>query len=219
MVNIFLKAKRKIVNIIGKKISFFRKSEVYDKKRQNFSIISCNCIGGLLYHKYSMKFLSPTINLFFEARDFIKFVNNIKYYLSLELQFDDSSKEYPIGVLGDIRIHFLHYKSFADAKNAWYRRLKRINFENMFFIFSDRDGFDKDCLDAFLLFKGKKVLFSHCKYDDPNVCFVRKDLKKREVDDLTCYYGLTGKRVFEYYFDFEKWLYEGECTDKCRLNQ
>lgn len=169
------------MNFIGKKIAFFKNNKVFSKEKQNFSIISCNCIGGLLYHKYSMEFLSPTINLFFEARYFTKFVNNLKYYLSLNLRFDENFKGYSLGILGDIRIHFLHYNSSIDAKNAGYRRLKRINFNNMFFIFLDREGLDKDCLNAFFLFRGEKVLFSHCKYDDPNVCFVKKTLKEMKL--------------------------------------
>lgn len=219
IMNNIKRIQRKITNILGKFISKMKKKKNYDLRNKNFSIISCNCIGGMVYHKYSMKFLSPTINLFIPAVDFCKMVENLKYYFSLELVNANGSENYPIGRLGDVEIHFLHYKNFAEAKEMRIRRVKRVNFNNLVFIFTDRDGFNKCCLESFLNFNGKKVLFSHEKIDDPNIVFVKKDFNKKEVDDLTSFYKLTGKRIYEYYFDFDKWLLEGESTDKCRLNQ
>lgn len=47
---------------------------------------------------------------------------------------------YPIGKLGnDVEIHFLHYKSETEAQEKWNRRLKRMNFNNILFKFSDND--------------------------------------------------------------------------------
>ena len=46
------------------------------KTDSEFTIISSNCIGGVIYSDLHRKFLSPTINLFFSAKDFLKFVFN-----------------------------------------------------------------------------------------------------------------------------------------------
>lgn len=49
------------------------------------SIIASNCNGGVIYHDLGLKFYSPTINLFLYPKDYLKFISNLKYYLSLEL--------------------------------------------------------------------------------------------------------------------------------------
>ncbi len=54
-------------------------------KNKEVTIISNNCWGGTFYNLHKNRFNSPTINLFFMAEDYLEFVKNIKYYLSLEL--------------------------------------------------------------------------------------------------------------------------------------
>jgi len=115
-------------------------------KNKNFSIISNNCWGGGVYEDLGIKYFTPTIGLFFFAPCYIKFIKDLKLYLSSELQFKNKSKylsdadlSYPIGVLRDIEIHFLHYGSEKEAKEKWDDRKKRINFDNLFISFSDRD--------------------------------------------------------------------------------
>lgn len=50
------------------------------------SIILCNnCIGGFLYHDYSQRFLSPTINLQIEADGFLKICSNLEEYMNMPL--------------------------------------------------------------------------------------------------------------------------------------
>lgn len=39
-------------------------------KNKDFSIISRNCIGGVMYHDLGLKCTSPTVNLFFYPDDF-----------------------------------------------------------------------------------------------------------------------------------------------------
>ena len=55
-------------------------------KNKTFSIISNNCWGGVVYDKYGLKYLSPTIGCYFYAEDFLKFCENLKYYLSLPIK-------------------------------------------------------------------------------------------------------------------------------------
>lgn len=51
------------------------------------SIIASNCIAGEMYNDLGLKFTSPTINLFFREKDFLKFVLDLKYYISQKLIF------------------------------------------------------------------------------------------------------------------------------------
>ena len=202
---------------IKKTIAIKRRKVVRHYSLDNdFSIISCNCIGGILYHDLGKEFLSPTINLFIESPDFIKFCSNLSGYLNETLEYDENSKEYPIGILGDIKIHFLHYKNFSEAKSAWSRRSTRVLFNNIFVIMSDRDNYSAELFEDFKRLKYKKVLFSHTNIADPDVVYVEKDRKKNMVDDLTKFYDLSGERVYEHYFDFEKWLTGNYQTGECK---
>ena len=54
-----------------------RVKKIYDV--ENISFISQNCIGGIIYHDMEQKFLTPTINLYLMANDFVKFVENLEY--------------------------------------------------------------------------------------------------------------------------------------------
>lgn len=67
---------------------------------KNISILSQNCMGDILYHDIGARFLSPTINLYFSANDFVKFVLNLPYYLNQELIVKEG-ENYPIGHLDD----------------------------------------------------------------------------------------------------------------------
>jgi uncharacterized protein (DUF1919 family) len=125
----------------------------------NFTIISQNCIGGVFYHDMQQKFASPTINLYIQQPDFIRFVMNLKYYMSCELEMR-WGEEYPIGVLDDIRVDFMHYDTCQDAKLAWDRRKKRINYKNIVVISTDRNEFDEGTFSEWRRIPYPKVLFT-----------------------------------------------------------
>ena len=116
---------------------------VFDRENP-FSIISSNCVGGVILHELGLKFNTPTINLFFVPRDYLEFIQNLKYYTTeagmVELSMD-KKHNYPRGILDDkIVIHFLHYDSYSQAYSKWMDRCNRINFENLIFVLSERDG-------------------------------------------------------------------------------
>lgn len=127
--------------------------------KESFSLISQNCIGGVFCHDMGREFLSPTINLYFKAKDFIELVNDLEYYMSLELDMD-FTYEYPVGRLGSLEVHFYHYKTAAEAKTAWERRKKRIDYENIVVVMTDRDGFDDSVYAKWCQIQKPKVLFT-----------------------------------------------------------
>ena len=131
-------------------------------KNKTPSIISNNCVAGVIYHDLGLRFDSPTVNLFFGAEDFVRFAENLEVYLSLELQEIRSDRPYPVGMLGDITIYFMHYKSFEEAKAKWEERTARINFDNLFFIMSEREGCTPTVAERFdRLPYRNKVLLTH----------------------------------------------------------
>lgn len=82
-----------------------------------------NCTGGILSHDLGLQFKSPTVNLFFRAEDFIKFCENLKYYLSIEEFVECKNSEiigerkYPVAYLDDLTLFLVHYRSVKEAQD------------------------------------------------------------------------------------------------------
>lgn len=104
------------------------------------TIISDDCFGANIYHYLGLEFTSPFILFYFDDNDYIKLLKNLDYYLEqqlcIEQDSDISTNNFPIGSLGynesKILLYFNHYNSFEQAKDAWERRVKRINKNNIF---------------------------------------------------------------------------------------
>lgn len=129
-------------------------------KNRDFSIISNNCWGGLISQYYGLPYMSPTCGLLINGNDYIRFCKHIQQYLSLKLdfiEFESSKfhhkypdyKSFPVGMLGDVEIDFMHYHSEAEAAEKWYRRTKRINWDNIIFKISHRESFTDEDIEAF----------------------------------------------------------------------
>ena len=134
-------------NIIQKlqyRITRDKKNAEYRRRLTNkdFTIISQNCLGGVIYSQLGMEFFSPTINMFIEDESFIKLAYNPKKYFSIDpvaitdkyVEPLDPSVSYPKIGIDDIEICCLHYKDCVDAIDAWNRRRKRVNLDNVFVI-------------------------------------------------------------------------------------
>lgn len=50
-------------------------------KSTDFTIISNNCWGGMIYESYNLPKESPTVGMFFMARDYIEFLSDLKGYV------------------------------------------------------------------------------------------------------------------------------------------
>lgn len=61
-------------------------------------------------------------------------------------------------------VHFVHYKTFEEAKRKWDERKRRINKDNMFIIFTDREGCTLEMIEEFdrLPYKNK-IIFTNKK--------------------------------------------------------
>lgn len=59
---------------------------------------------GVILHELGEHFNSPTVNLFFSAEDYLKFLNKLDYYLEQPLVEIESDKDYPVAKLDDITI-------------------------------------------------------------------------------------------------------------------
>ena len=141
----------------------FAKSRHKKLTNTNFTIISNNCWGGVIYESYDLPKNTPTAGLFFMADDYIVFVSDLKGNTSRPLEFikpenskyvdqlskDDRFGSYPIGKIGDSEISFLHIHSQEEAADKWERRCKRINWDKLIVKFNDQNGCEESHVKAF----------------------------------------------------------------------
>jgi uncharacterized protein (DUF1919 family) len=199
---------------IGGKMRKFRNR--LDRKRYAYenggvpSIISQNCIGCLMSHDLGLPFNSPTVNLYMEADDYIRFLENLDYYLEIDgrnIKFIESERTYPVGYLGDIKMFFVHYRTEQEVIKKWNARRIRVNKNNMFIIMTDRDGCTEQIFQRFTSLKFKnKLFFSHEEKDENFVVYMPCFRKKNQVGSLTDFCNILGKRYYEKYFDYISWL-------------
>lgn len=165
----------------------------YNRKRiksRDFTVISNNCWAGKLYQYLDMPYLSPTVGLYFFADDYLRFIKNLKYYMSLDLEFISVEESrykdilierhhdvVPLAKLDDVEIVFLHYKSKEEAEGKWNRRKQRINWDNMYYKFAKMNL----CTEKHLL------EFSELPYEQKFMLNNRKPLK------YDCEYYWNGK--------------------------
>ena len=154
-------------------------------KRQELTIISQNCIGGVFSHDMKQEFRSPTVNLFISASDYLKFVENLEAYLKLE-PVGGPFEEYPVGMLGDIKLHFVHYDTFEQARQAWNRRVKRVDLTKVVVLSTDRDGFNPELFERWKAISYPKVLFTADERyaDHPDSVYFPEYAKDGCVGDL-----------------------------------
>ncbi len=172
--------------------SFLRKLKKYFRKQmgrvrriglrnRDFTIISNNCTGGYIYQYFGLKYNTPTAGLFFSTKDFVKFCKNIDHYLKQDMIFLDSynegneSKGYPIGLLDDIKVHFLHYKSIEEAKDKWNRRSSRINLDDLYFMYCENgDCSSQDIEDFCAINKAPILCFTYKNYSIEGATYCSK---------------------------------------------
>ncbi len=116
---------------------------------------------------------------------------------------------YPVGVLDDVKIYFVHYPSENAAIDAWNRRRKRINWDKLLVVMTDRDSCTEEITERFLALPYKKVFFSHNNIAHPEAVYMPCFANKKEVGGMTDFCSISGKRYYEKCFDYIGWLTEG----------
>ena len=186
----------------------FKKREPYLSEIQhlmsmggaNCSIISYNCFGGRIINDIGMQYNTPTVGLYFMYPDYIEFLQHLEYYLKeAKIQFVEHSKypgydekrdnwkfKYPIGLLdGKVEIHFLHYHTEEEAAEKWYRRAKRINWDNLLVFGMEQNLCTDDNIREFdkLPFERKFFFSSKQMPDVKSNCFVEEFAGHGHVGD------------------------------------
>lgn len=142
--------------------------------KKKFTIFSDNCWGGRVYDKFGLQYLSPTIRLYMNNYDFLRFVNNFDELLDVELMIkNDVQKQvndewgYYDCSLGDITIGFRHYRNAIDGINKWNRRKQRIVRSNiivkMSYYVKENEQIDDVLISMFAALPYKKILLTNCE--------------------------------------------------------
>lgn len=98
-----------------------------EQEKNSFAIFASDCTGGMLCHDMHKQFNSPTVNMFFSASDFIKFLKDPAAYIGLPMQeIRQQEFPYPLAKVGDLTLHLVHYDSVAQAQEKWDARRERL---------------------------------------------------------------------------------------------
>lgn len=167
-------------------------------KNKDVTILCSDCIGGVIYSDLNIRFNSPTINLYMIPSDFIKFCENLDFYLNCEL-IEIKNDVHFVGRLSDIEIHFLHYKSFEEARLKWYERSKRINKDNICLILTCKDKYKLSDIQKFNQLKYRnKVVFVPQKYNHfNNSYFIKNSEENLNIKFLGTKANHFGKKLID----------------------
>ncbi|HGF1449283.1 TPA: DUF1919 domain-containing protein [Streptococcus suis] len=184
----------------------FEKSFLRNKQ---FTILSQNCIGSIMYHDIGVRFESPTVNLLMKPKDFIKFVNNIDFYLNQPLNFVESDNHYPVAIIGnDVTIYFVHYSDKIEAGECWERRKERINWQNIFIICCD-DGLEpQDIAEFEKIPYNHKILFlsqKNLEFAGPSAV-ICKEFDDKTDARLLNFSSPLGQRYYQRYINYISFL-------------
>lgn len=159
-------------------------------KNRDATIISSNCNGEFIYYDMRLPFLTPTINLSFDMNDYVRLLENLRWYMEQPITpCTDERFDFPCGMLADIEIRFNHYKTFGEAVEKWEERKKRINWDNLYVMAIDGDNCSEESLQKFDLLPFKhKVIFTHCPRPDIKSAFYLKGFEDQPGIGVVLYF-------------------------------
>lgn len=164
-----------------------------------FTVISNNCWAGSIYRWFNLPYMTPTAGLYFFAEDYLTFLRNLKNLCSTEVKevrLEDSKhrdmliakgqQHVPIGKIGEAEIIFLHYPTFAEAKEKWERRCSRICWDRLIVKNSEMNGCTPGMIKEFdsLPFE-TKFIFTTRDYGIESQVIFKEYLGKEQIKDDT----------------------------------
>lgn len=176
-----------------------------------------NCTGGIISHNLGLQFLSPTVNLYMNAEDFIKFCENLLYYVGIdkfEICTDKNvigNRNYPIAYLGNLTLYLVHYSSVEEAEKKWNERKQRINWDNIVIFNTDREGMTEELKDRFEKLPYRKVMFVNKPDVKHASCYYLQGFESEDcVGIITNPVGWKGMRPIDQ-FDYVNFLDGKDC--------
>lgn len=181
----------------------YKKRKCSRIKNKDFTIIASNCCGTFVYYDMGLPYLSPTINLTIRMDDFVRLAENLEWYLEQEFVEAERKENCPVGILGDIKIDFVHYDTFEEGVLKWEERKKRINWDNLFFMGVEKDGCTYETIKRFdELPYENKVIFTHVRYPEFSSAYYIKGFEDRNELGVITFYKRQF-RIRRYLDDFD----------------
>lgn len=191
---------------INKFLGYFRRQLITGEPP---TVISNDCTDGYIYEALGMMMISPTVNVGFSAEDYIKVCKSPKKYLTKDIEGFTWERIYnqkgipndaPVGMLGDIKVHFAHDYDLKKISNKWSIMKEGINWNRMVFILQDGHyQVNSRIIDEFDTLSEKHLYVNlntlNNVLHDNMVCFKENWLHSRNV-------------VIENHFDLLRWLNE-----------
>ena len=185
------------------------------------TLISNNCMAASIYQSLGLRYDSPTIWLQILPEQYVKFCANLEYYLRQPItkaELTDWHKEkikklywgkvhdFPYGLCGDILIIFQHYPDFETAAKAWSRRARRVDYDDIGFLFFARNREQLPYIFDFVLqdFPHSAIFTENFDIDYPHA---RVDMGR-----YATFMDLDGdKMLYEKHFDSRAYMEGKEC--------
>lgn len=196
------KAKRRIDDRLNPLLGKTRQRRL---RSNQFSIISNNCWGGMVYQYFHLSYTSPTVGLYFFPEEYLKMLKSPQDYLNPEaklnfINYKESKyaeilekrgqEHVPIGVLNDnVEVVFLHYKTEEEARDKWFRRVRRIDWDHVLYKFAQMNGCTNAQIEEFLSLEyANKICFVNDQLlaKKPNCIYYRVyDAKGKQITNDT----------------------------------
>jgi uncharacterized protein (DUF1919 family) len=141
---------------------------------KDFTVVSSNCWGGILYQDLGLNYQTPFVNQYMHTPCFLKLVRQFPEYMKMELSVSTKSKyfpvatSYPVGHLGDVEIHFIHYSLEDNVIGKWIERKARMHSDKVLFVLCERDQCTVEDMKELDQLKVNKLMFTAKNYDLKN---------------------------------------------------
>lgn len=192
-----------------KKRNRFLKKQRDNLKTEKICLICNNCLGGAMLHDLDRQFCSPFVNLLVQPKDFIKMLKALPEYMAEELVFfKQEGINYPVAMLKDIPIYFMHYDSETEAREKWVQRTARMDYEHLYILFSDRNGATEQDIKEFdsLPYAHKAVLVHKPMPDILSAVYMKGYEDNSEIGMLISYKSKPSYKKKYDDFDYVSWL-------------
>ena len=207
----FLRGTVKLLNK-GRYDRYVRSVRERSREIPDFTLLTSDCMAGLIYHTMGRRFLSPTINMSIRDPDFLKLLSDFDYYFEHEIEFVESPN-YPVGCIGEgdkrIKINFEHFKTNEEAREKWYARKKRMT-DGLFVVVADQNLTEEQIeqfrrLEEHLPIRRKVMFTWNPERADGKEIFCVKSYGRERIKNWSKIRP-DGFRDYEIFFDYVAWL-------------